>query len=75
MKCLEIRKGKGYYLNREGDMKDLQDMKRDDLLYLLSVATSEDESFEMDDMESNTLENEAHRIIYENIRKFVQKVQ
>lgn len=71
MKCLEIKKGKGYFLNQEGTMKELQDMKRDDLLYLLSVATSEDESFEMDDMGSHPIDNEAHRIIYDNLyRKF-----
>ena len=50
MKCLEIKNGKGYFLNADGEMVELDKMKKDDLLYLLDIATNIDESFEMDNI-------------------------
>ena len=51
MKCLEIKNGKGYFLNVDGEMVELDKMKKDDLLYLLDIATNIEESFEMDNIE------------------------
>ena len=39
MKCLEIKNGKGYFLNADGEMVELDKMKKDDLLYLLDILT------------------------------------
>jgi len=68
MKCLEIKDGKGYFLNASGSMLPLDQMKKEDLMYLLDVATDEDSEFEMDDLEQNTIDNQAHQIIYTNLR-------
>ena len=68
MKCLEIKNGKGYFLQSSGDMRPVDEMKKEDLLYLLDLATSDDEEFEMDDAQQNRIENQAHKIIYNNLK-------
>ena len=76
MKCLEIKGGKGYFLNEEGNMVELDKMKKDDLLYLLNVLTNTEETFEMDDIQSCKLENQAHKVIYESLYdKFSELLQ
>jgi hypothetical protein len=67
MKCLEIKDGKGFFLRETGDMVLLDQMKKEDLLYLLNIATSNEQVFEMDDIEQNIIENTAHRIIYTHL--------
>jgi len=37
MKCLEIKNGKGYFLNADGEMVELDKMKKDDLIILKHV--------------------------------------
>ena len=64
MKCLEIKNGKGYFLNEDGEMVELDKIKKDDLLYLLDIETNIDESFEMDNIETCKLDNQAHKVIY-----------
>ncbi len=76
MKCLEIKKGKGYFLNSDKEMVELDKMKKDDLLYLLDVATDRNEVFEMDDVRNNQIDNQAHKVIYENLYdKFIDLIQ
>ena len=67
MKCLEISNGKGFFLHKSGNMVPLDQMKKEDLLYLLDIATSDDQSFEMDDIEQNNIDNQAHQIIYSSL--------
>ena len=67
MKCLEINNGKGYFLHKSGEMIPLDKIKKEDLMYLLDIATSENQSFEMDDIEEDVLDNQAHQIIYRNL--------
>ena len=67
MKCLEIRNGKGLFRNKNEDMLPLDQIKKDDLMFLLDIATSADEVFEMDDMNKNPIENQAHKIIYSDL--------
>lgn len=43
------------------------DMTKDDILYLLSVATNSESEFEMDSLEDHELLNEAHKIIYRSL--------
>ena len=63
MKCLEIKNGKGYFLNVDGKMVELDKMKKD-------------ESFEMDNIETCKLDNQAHKVIYENLYdKFQELLQ
>lgn len=67
MKCLEIKDGKGYYLKATGEMCPLDQMKKEDLLFLLDIATSDTEDFVMDDMKEKEISNQAHQIIYSNL--------
>ncbi|MCM1258903.1 MAG: hypothetical protein NC307_13745 [Roseburia sp.] len=76
MKCLEIKNGKGYFLNVDGEMIELDKMKKVDLLYLLDIATNVEESFEMDNIGTCKLDNQAHKVIYENLYdKFQELLQ
>ena len=42
-------------------------MTKDDVLYLLNLATSSDEPFEMDPIGDQDVLNEAHKIIYRSL--------
>ncbi len=76
MKCLEIKNSKGYFLNSDGDMIELDKIKKDDLLYLLDIATNPEEIFEMDSAQTCELDNQAHKVIYENLYdKFQELLQ
>lgn len=76
MKCLEIKNGKGYFLGIDEEMVELDKMKKDDLLFLLDIATNKDESFEMDNIQNCKLDNQAHKVIYENLYdKFQELLQ
>lgn len=67
MKCLKIENGKGFFLHKNGDMEQVDKMTKDDVLYLLNVATTSDEPFEMDSIGDQVELNEAHKIIYRNL--------
>lgn len=76
MKCLEIKNGKGYFLQSDGNMVELDKMKKDDLLYLLDIATNIEKEFEMDDIQTCRLDNQAHKVIYESLfDKFQELLQ
>ena len=76
MKCLEIRNGKGYFYNMDGEMVELDKMKKDDLMHLLNIATDTEKNFEMDDIQLSNIENQAHKVIYENLfDKFQELLQ
>lgn len=73
MKCLKIENGKGYFLDKDSNYQEIDKMGKDDILYLLDVATNEKLEFEIDDMDENEISNPAHKIIYQNLRdKFVE---
>ena len=67
MKCLKIEKGRGYFRSVNGDYFELDQIKKDDLLYLLDIATSADNEFEMDNIDETVISNEAHKIIYQSL--------
>ena len=67
MKYLDIKNGKGYFWNSEGNEIEIDKIKRDDILYLLDLASNENIDFEIERMEKNKIKNEAHRIIYQSI--------
>ena len=55
---------------------EIKNGKGYDLLYLLDIATNIDESFEMDNIETCKLDNQAHKVIYENLYdKFQELLQ
>lgn len=68
MKCLKIENGKGFFLDRDNNYQEIDKMGKDDILYLLDVATDEGVEFEIDDMDNNEISNPAHKIIYQNLR-------
>lgn len=68
MKCLKIDNGKGYFLDKDSNYKEIDKMGKDDILYLLDVATDEAVEFEIDDMDENDISNPVHKIIYQNLR-------
>ena len=67
MKCLTIENGKGFFAQSNGQMQPIDKMTKDDILYLLSVATNSESEFEMDSLENHELLNEAHKIIYRSL--------
>jgi len=67
MKCLKIEDDKGFFLRQNGEMGQVDKMTKDDVLYLLNLATASDNLFEMDSLQEQDILNEAHRIIYRNL--------
>ena len=67
MKCLKIENGRGFFAQPNGEMQPIDKMTKDDILYLLSVATNPEGEFEMDSLEDHELLNEAHKIIYRSL--------
>lgn len=67
MTYLRIDNNKGYYRtdNTNDDWVEIDQISKDDLLKLLSIATTSD--FEMDDYDNELFQNPAHNIIYRNI--------
>lgn len=64
MRYLIIKKGQGYYLNKESEENKIDNIGKDDILYLLREATKSDGEFEMDQVNNDEIRNEAQRIIY-----------
>lgn len=67
MKCLKIKDGKGLFLQKNGEMETVDKMTKNDVLYLLNLATSSDNPFEMDMLQEQDALNEAHKIIYRSL--------
>ena len=67
MKCLKIENGRGQYWDKAGNYVEIDKMGKDDILYLLNIATDENEMFEMDDPNETAIVNQAHKIIYLNL--------
>lgn len=71
MICLKIENGKGYFLATDGIMHEIHEIRKEDILRLLDLATDPDTEFEMDEIKNGNIQNEAHRLIYGGIyRKF-----
>ena len=76
MKYLKIKNNNVYFVNPEGEEKEIDDIGKEDILYLLNEATSEDVEFEMDVIEEDNIRNEAHKIIYTELyKKFVELIK
>lgn len=71
MKCLKIDNNQGYFLcNVENhDYKEIDKITKEDLLYLLDLCTDNGFPFEMDELEEQKIQNQAHRIIYNHLYK------
>lgn len=76
MHYLKINNGKGFFLDSEGEMKEIHLITKEDVLRLLDCATNSEVNFEMDENTDGIIQNEAHRIIYDAIyRKFKELME
>ncbi len=66
MICLKIENGKGYFLAADNTLKDIHEIRKEDILRLLDFATNPNVEFEMDE-DKDCIQNEAHRIIYNRL--------
>lgn len=70
---LKVEKGKGYFLSKNNEYKEIDAIRKEDILHLLEAATSANIEFEMDEVENGNIQNAAHQIIYLNIyEKFTE---
>ena len=66
MIALKINNGKGYFKNSKDDFQLIEEINKDELLWLIDKAINEDE-FIMDSYDENILQNKAHQIIYKHV--------
>lgn len=64
---LWIDNGKAFFRNKQGQTLSIDQIDKDDLLFLLEMATREDEQFEMGEPEEGSIQNAAHKIIYDSL--------
>lgn len=67
MKYLKIEDNKGHYISQSGDWREIDQISKDDLIYLLNKAISED--FEMDEYVEENIGHKAHQIVYKSIHE------
>lgn len=68
---LKIENGKGYFINSNEGKCEIDTIRKEDILFLLDKATDSSVAFEMDSVSNNSIQNEAHKIIYQSLfRKF-----
>lgn len=67
MKYLKIEDNKGHYISQSGDWSEIDQISKDDLIYLLNKAISED--FEMDEYLEENIGHKAHQIVYKSIHE------
>ena len=73
---LKIENGKGFFLNSDGNLQEIHDIRKEDILRLLDLATDNSVNFEMDEIKDENIQNEAHRLIYDGIyRKFSELLE
>jgi len=73
MKYLKINNGKGLYQTEPENWIELDKIGKDDLMTLLDKAVNED--FEMDEYDTEALQNKAHQIIYNHLyQKFSELI-
>lgn len=68
MKHLKIENNKAYFSTMTKTDVPIDQIIKEDLLDLLNLAIEKDE-FCMDEYNQNVIQNQAHRIIYDNIYK------
>lgn len=67
MKYFRINNNKVYFINKENNEQELDQITKEDLLFLINKAFSDD--FEFDQYDSDMIKNQAHNVIYKNIEK------
>ncbi len=67
MTYLWIDNGKAFFRNKQAQTICIDQISKDDLLFLLEEATREDANFEMMEPVDGAIQNAAHKIIYESL--------
>lgn len=75
MNILKIKNGKGEFLNSKGEYVNIIDISKDDIYYLSDIILKNDVEIDVEDEETNSILNEAEKIIYENIRIELTKIE
>lgn len=74
MVYLKIENGRGFFYGSDKQYKPIDQINKQDLLFLLNQATCKEIEFEMSDYTAESIQNEAHRIIYFHIFKKFQEL-
>lgn len=74
MKLLKAEDNQGHFLNGDGGFSSIDEVTKEDLLRLAELVLKEDE-IEFDPFDEEVIRNEAHRILYRNIRKKLQDLR
>ena len=69
MNYLKINDGKGFFYNKDGEYKEIDTIKKEDLFFLLEEATNPEKEFVIEEMSEDSIKNEAHKIIYLELSK------
>ncbi len=74
MKYLKIENNKGYYLTSSNQWAEIDKISKEDLMFLLNKAVSEE--FVMDEYIEENIGHKAHQIVYKSIHeKFSELIQ
>jgi hypothetical protein len=65
MKVLKVEEGKGFFLNKENKYALIDEIGKDDLMFLVELTLRDEIS--MDEFNTETIKNQAHQIIYKSI--------
>lgn len=65
MKYFKVENNKVYFMNNENNYIELDQITKEDLLYLINKAFDED--FEYDAYETDKINHQAHNVMYKNI--------
>lgn len=67
MKFFKIEKGKGYFKDESGEFQEIDSISKEDIMRFLELAVDPEIDFDMDDIEDDMIQNQAHKIIYESL--------
>lgn len=74
MKYLEIKDGKGFFLNYSSELQPIDSISKEDILSLLDKLIDANVQFDMDSPYEQSINHEAHKIIYTNIYSKLKEI-
>ena len=74
MKYLEIKDGKGFFKNNSSEWQPIDSISNEDILYLLDELIDTNVQFDMDSPHEQSINHEAHKIIYTNIYSKLREI-
>lgn len=67
MKYLEIKKSNVYFKSKGTEIKPIDEISKEDILFIMEKSLEED--FEYDTYDNSLIQNQVHNIIYKDISK------